>query len=830
MPRMRVPLFPLLAGLVLLACLPALAEPAEMPAPTECLVLPVGPRPRAFPFSTDPVLAALMDGTWVAPTKAGDAFVMPDGRSVPWEACAAGEGGGFEHRGLMGGWAYVALESPDEHVVLLQGEGSGSVFVNGEPHAGDVYGTGWLRVPVLLHAGRNEILLSGRMGHVRVRLFTPEALVSLDPRDLTLPDLVVGQPAETLGAIVLESASTETETGLKLLARVGDGAETETALPSMPPLTQRKMGFAIRGAAPGEAGTAPLTLRLTDASGTELAQVRLDLRVRRPHETRKVTFLSAIDGSVQYYGLYPASVDQEPGRGALVLTCHGAGVEGIGQADAYSPKSWADLAAPTNRRPYGFDWEDWGRLDAIEVLDHATASRKPDPSRVYLTGHSMGGHGTWHLGVTYPDRFAAIGPSAGWISLLEMGRVGEPAPEGTIEEILRRPTSPSDTRALQRNLLAQGVYVLHGDADDNVPVDEARSMREALTGFHRDWEYHEQAGAGHWWDDDSGEPGSACVDWAPMFQFFARHRIPALDEVRDIEFTTMSPTVSSRCSWATIEMQRKQFAQSTIKLHWDPLGLKLSGTTDNVRRLAIAVPNLPSAATVKVSLDGSELSIETDPNYGGAFWLARSDAGWEMTAPAASTSKTPERGGPFRAAFANRMVLVYGTHGSEAENRWALARARYDAETFYYRGNGSMDMVADTVFDPEAYLDRNVILYGNRDTNSAFAQVLRDDEPIVLSEGTLRVGERELSGEDLACLFVRPRVDSHTALVGVVGGTGLAGMRATDRAAWFQSAAAYPDFVIFTSAIARQGLAAVRGAGFFDESWGLEQAEVVWRE
>ena len=32
----------------------------------------------------------------------------------------------------------------------------------------------------------------------------------------------------------------------------------------------------------------------------------------------------------------------------------------------------------------------------------------------------MGGHGTWQIGVTYPARFAAIGPSAGWIALFNM--------------------------------------------------------------------------------------------------------------------------------------------------------------------------------------------------------------------------------------------------------------------------------------------------------------------------------------------------------------------------------------------------------------------------
>ena len=44
-----------------------------------------------------------------------------------------------------------------------------------------------------------------------------------------------------------------------------------------------------------------------------------------------------------------------------------------------------------------------------------------DPRHTYLTGQSMGGHGAWHLGVTYPDLFAAIGPNGGWPSFWSYG-------------------------------------------------------------------------------------------------------------------------------------------------------------------------------------------------------------------------------------------------------------------------------------------------------------------------------------------------------------------------------------------------------------------------
>ena len=174
---------------------------------------------------------------------------------------------------------------------------------------------------------------------------------------------------------------------------------------------------------PREAGEVALEVKLRARSGSPgepLDAAKLPLRVRKPDQARKLTFRSEIDGSVQYYALVPASEPEVKGGGTrpgLVLTLHGAAVEGIGQAQAYAPKPGLHLVAPTNRRPYGFDWEDWGRLDAIEVLDLARTSLGTDPRRTYLTGHSMGGHGTWHLGVTFPDRFAAIAPSAGWVSM-----------------------------------------------------------------------------------------------------------------------------------------------------------------------------------------------------------------------------------------------------------------------------------------------------------------------------------------------------------------------------------------------------------------------------
>ena len=50
---------------------------------------------------------------------------------------------------------------------------------------------------------------------------------------------------------------------------------------------------------------------------------------------------------------------------------------------------------------------------AAGLLDEITANYAVDTNRIYLTGLSMGGYGTWDLGLTHPERFAAIVPVCG---------------------------------------------------------------------------------------------------------------------------------------------------------------------------------------------------------------------------------------------------------------------------------------------------------------------------------------------------------------------------------------------------------------------------------
>jgi predicted peptidase len=71
---------------------------------------------------------------------------------------------------------------------------------------------------------------------------------------------------------------------------------------------------------------------------------------------------------------------------------------------------------PPERADFGARPNGWNTMAAevLGMIDTVIATYKGDPRRVYLTGISLGGFGTWYLAATHPERFAAIAPIVGW--------------------------------------------------------------------------------------------------------------------------------------------------------------------------------------------------------------------------------------------------------------------------------------------------------------------------------------------------------------------------------------------------------------------------------
>lgn len=805
------------------------------------LVIRPAMRGGRSPVFADPVEHLLVRGQWARPA-ADDR--IGEGELSAWQAIEADARGLLSHPALAGGYAWTVVESDIERVALLDARGHRHVYINGEPRAGDLYDAGTLRIPFLLRAGENELLFRGARGRLRATITEPPAPIFIETRDQTLPDIIIGEVDELLAGIIISNATAEYASGLRMIAVV-EGVERETQLPDIVPLTVRKVPVRIQAPIQHAAGEVPAQLQLW--RGTEhLHTATIAIQVRQPSMMHRRTFISEIDGSVQYFAVQPRAaapsqeeVDASPDAPGLILTLHGASVEAVSQAAAYAPKDWAHIVAPTNRRPYGFDWEDWGRIDAMEVLNVASQLLGTDARRTYLTGHSMGGHGTWQLAVHYPGVFAAAAPSAGWPDFWSYS--GAPQwSEGTpVEQLLHRAANASRTRSLARNLQHSGIYILHGDADDNVPVAQARMMREILGGFHTNFTYFEQPGAGHWW-------GNQCVDWPPLMDFLKRHERPADHQIQRIDFLTANPAISSRCYWATIEQQQRPLEFSRLQASINIQERRITASTENIALLSfdlgpfVAAPAMPLSGDepITIVIDGQTLdlplSAAPSARTPAPLRLARApgDGGvWFPGGGLNSAHKHPGRSGPFKEAFNRRFILVYGTGGTPEENEWSLARARFDAETFLYRGNGAPDIVSDATFarsgaGASAATSRNIILYGNADTNRAWS-ILLPESPIDVRRSGITVGERTLQGDDLACLFVYPRASDTQSLIGVVSGTGLPGMRLTNQLPYFVSGVAYPDWIIISADMLQTHTAGIRAAGYLRNDWSLGE-DAAW--
>jgi len=151
-------------------------------------------------------------------------------------------------------------------------------------------------------------------------------------------------------------------------------------------------------------------------------------------------------------------------RWPLLCFLHGAGERGAdlalvakhGPPKLVAQKKEFPFVLLSPQCPAGQLWDDAALL---ALLDHVVARFRIDPRRVYLTGLSMGGYGTWSLGLKHPERFAAIAPVCGG---------------GTYADILL--ANPKQRRA-QRSL---AIWAFHGAKDGVVPPVESKAMVAAL--------------------------------------------------------------------------------------------------------------------------------------------------------------------------------------------------------------------------------------------------------------------------------------------------------------------------------------------------------------
>lgn len=202
------------------------------------------------------------------------------------------------------------------------------------------------------------------------------------------------------------------------------------------------------------------------------------------------------EGKEYPYWLY---IPEKPAKNApLILFLHGSGEReggakgphqvGIGPAIAKQKEFPFYVLMPqfSKRGSWKAEGEDARR--AMANLDEVIEKYSIDTKRLYLTGISMGGNGTWENAVAYPDRWAAVAPVCGYHT--KMGNFYPGLGEGKLETLKNMP-----------------IWCFHGDKDGPVNVKQSRDAMKLLWSVGGHPNYTEYPGVDHnCWDRTYSNP------------------------------------------------------------------------------------------------------------------------------------------------------------------------------------------------------------------------------------------------------------------------------------------------------------------------------------
>lgn len=199
----------------------------------------------------------------------------------------------------------------------------------------------------------------------------------------------------------------------------------------------------------------------------------------------------------------PEDYDKDPGKKwPIIFYLHGRHASGknLESLERYGLPYYIlkgkklDFIVVSPQCPWNKNWssDDWFN----PVYDEVAAKLRVDDARIYLTGMSMGGFGTWSLANRMPDRFAAIAPMCG----------------------------AGDTKWAD-NLKNIPIWIFHGTADKQIPISRSEVMYKALLNKDPNLKYSRLKNQGH--DISKQFDNDELYTWLKQFSL---KRIPFWEE------------------------------------------------------------------------------------------------------------------------------------------------------------------------------------------------------------------------------------------------------------------------------------------------------------
>jgi hypothetical protein len=452
-------------------------------------------------------------------------------------------------------------------------------------------------------------------------------------------------------------------------------------------------------------------------------------------------YRSKIDDSVQPYGVvYPVGYGDDPKKKWRIdVFLHGRDstiteVKYLNQYEGRQAPKDQDFIQLNiyGRGNNAYRWA--GESDVMEVLldfmlTEARLKRDPgvDLDKIVLKGFSMGGAGTWHIGLRHPDYFAVIQPGAGFTTT--HGYIAK-LPE-TLPDYQEKCLRIYDAYRYAENAFNLPIVAYSGEIDPQKKAADNIQTELKQLGLADRMVHLIGPGLEHRfppeWQKKAEEEIRARVGESGR----ARHP----ERIRFVTYTLKNAS----CAWIQIEGLERHYEPATVDATWD--GDKTKVDTTNVSRLVVSAPgkNFPKS----IRLNGKDVAA-TDAKFGSCAF-EKSNNGWKASKrdPAAGgRTKTPDLQGPIDDAFSNWTFLcVVGTGKplhAEMHNAAVAQLERFHHEWDKYM-RGSLPVKKDTEVTEEDRRRKNLILFGDPGSNKLIAETLKK-LPIDWTADTLEFG------------------------------------------------------------------------------------------
>ena len=485
----------------------------------------------------------------------------------------------------------------------------------------------------------------------------------------------------------------------------------------------------------------------------------------RPHGFVRLAYLDEVDGSPQYCRAYlPADYDPAK-KWPLVIQMHGYNPANpvyvrwwaADERHSHLDTEFSDHRGVIYMEPHGRGntyYIGMGDKDILSVITEAKRLFNVDEDRIYLTGDSMGGWGTWNVATRHPDLFAAIAPVFGGSDYHAQMSEEDLAKLGPLDRFVHEKQS---SWAMADGLLNIPIFVHHGDEDKSVNVEYSRWGVRLLQRWGYDVRYHEYPGRSH--EALESQNGNLNIEW---FLGHRRNPNPRHVRIRSAELRNAS------AYWVHVRQSA------------NPLGFMVADAElvdDNMIRLdtrnILDIELTPStvlvdqAKPVTVVWNGVARKMTV---HNGTLRLTQ--AGYEP----ATLHKSEIMPGSIADFTVTPFAVVIGTVSRDPEMvAQCLAKASAFVENWQEWQKHQPRLFADTAIGEAEMAKYSLLLVGGAEANRVTAR-LAAGLPFRISTDRIAIGGRDFPVKDAALQMIYPHPLNAERYVWIAAGTSADGM------------------------------------------------------